>query len=74
MRAPGSTAALLSERDDGLRPFYALVRAWMSVGGSVAWMRLPAGLTTVLAVAATALVGRRVGGTLAAPWPGCWSR
>lgn len=68
VRPLGSMAALLSERDGGLWPFYAVMHAWMAWAGSspsVAWMRLPAAIATVVAVAATALVGRRVGGTLA---------
>ena len=64
-RPLGSMAALLSERDGGLWPFYAVMHAWMNLDGSVAWMRLPAAIATVVAVATTALVGRRVGGTSA---------
>ena len=65
VRPLGSTAELLSERDGGLWPFYAVMHAWMALDGSVAWMRLPAAVATVVAVAATALVGRHAGGTLA---------
>lgn len=71
----GSMTELLSTRDGGFWPFYALVHAWAALGRaigvdpavtplSVAWLRLPAALATVLAVAATALVARRVGGPL----------
>lgn len=35
-----------------------------SLDPSVAWVRLPAAIATAVAVAATALVGRRVGGPL----------
>ena len=65
VRPPGAMAELLSRRDGGLWPFYAAMHAWMGLGHSVAWMRLPAAVATVLAVAAAALVARRVGGTLA---------
>lgn len=54
---------LLSHSDGGLAGFYLLMHFWMLAGDSVAWMRLPAALCTVLLAALTALVGRRVGGT-----------
>ncbi len=65
VRPWGSMVALLSERDGGLWPFYAAMHAWMLVDDSVAWMRVPSGLATVVAVVVTALVGRRVAGPLA---------
>lgn len=54
---------LLSHTDGGLAGFYLLMHVWMLPDASVAWMRLPAALCTVLVAALTALVGRRVGGT-----------
>ncbi len=60
-----SMVALLSERDGGLWPFYALMHAWMRVDTSASWMRVPSGIATVLAVVVTALVARRLAGALA---------
>lgn len=54
--------SLLTDRDGGLAGFYLVMHAWMLMGDSVAWMRVPAAVCTVLVAALTALVGRRVGG------------
>lgn len=53
---------LLADKDGGLAGFYLLMHAWMLMGDSVAWMRVPAAVCTVLVAALTALVGRRVAG------------
>lgn len=65
VRPWGSMVELLSERDGGLWPFYALMHAWMRVDDSASWMRVPSGVATVLAVVVTALVARRLAGPLA---------
>lgn len=57
-------ARLLSESDGGLVGFYLFTHAWMSFGDSLAWVRLPAAIATVVLTALTALVGRRLGGPL----------
>ena len=57
-------AHLLSSDDGGLAGFYLVMHAWMSLGDSLAWVRLPAALATVAIAALTALVGARLGGTL----------
>ena len=64
-RPLGSMLRLLSETDGGLAGFYLVMHAWMLVGDSVAWLRLPAAVCTVALSAAVALLGRRVGGTAA---------
>ncbi len=65
VRPWASMASLLSEREGGLWPFYALMHVWMRADDSLVWLRAPSAIATVLAVAATALAGRRVAGPLA---------
>lgn len=58
-------ARLLLDNDGGLGVFYLLMHGWMLLGDSVAWMRVPAALCTVLAVALTARLGLRTAGAAA---------
>lgn len=55
---------LVSNTDGGLSVFYLVMHAWMLLGDSVAWMRVPAGACTIIIAIVAALIGRRIGGTV----------
>ena len=57
-------ARLLSHDDGGLVGFYLIMHAWMNLGDSLTWVRLPAAITTVVLTGLTALIGKRIGGPL----------
>lgn len=54
---------LLFVRDAGLSVYYTLMHGWLLVSHDPAWMRLPGAVAAVAAVALTAALGRRIGGS-----------